>query len=88
MPPPRPSQLQGNFSIRRVQVDVANEMISPRSGKNTAMQLNMGEGKSSMIVPISAAVLADGDQVVCVIVPKALTVQNVSAPCGLPRWIC
>ncbi|KAF8551327.1 hypothetical protein OG21DRAFT_1524515 [Imleria badia] len=68
-------QLQGNFLIRRVQVDVANEMISPRSGKNTAMQLNMGEGKSSVIVPISVAALADGDQVVRVIVPKALTAQ-------------
>ena len=61
--------------IRRVQVDVANEMILPRSGKNTAMQLNMGEGKSSVIVPISAAVLADENQVVRVIVPKALTAQ-------------
>ena len=39
------------------------------------MQLNMGEGKSSVIVPISVAVLADGDQVVRVIVPKALTSQ-------------
>lgn len=35
----------------------------------------MGEGKSSVIVPISVAVLADGDQVVRVIVPKALTTQ-------------
>ncbi|KAF8439863.1 hypothetical protein L210DRAFT_3540646 [Boletus edulis BED1] len=68
-------QLQGNFLIRRVQVDVANEMILPSSGMNTAMQLNMGEGKSSVIVPISVAALADGDQVVRVIVPKALTAQ-------------
>ena len=50
-------------------------MISPRTGKNTAMQLNMGEGKSSVIVPISVAVLADGGQIVRVIVPKALTAQ-------------
>ncbi|KAF8554287.1 hypothetical protein OG21DRAFT_1522569 [Imleria badia] len=68
-------QLQGNFLIRRVQVDVANEMVSPRSGDNTAMQLNMGEGKSSVIVPISVAKLADGNQLVRVIVPKALTSQ-------------
>ncbi|KAF8554288.1 hypothetical protein OG21DRAFT_1497164 [Imleria badia] len=68
-------QLQGNFLIRRVQVDVANEMVSPRSGDNTAMQLNMGEGKSSVIVPISVAKLADGDQLVRVVVPKALTSQ-------------
>ena len=35
----------------------------------------MGEGKSSVIIPIVAAALADGKQLVRVIVPKALTVQ-------------
>ena len=50
-------------------------MISPRLGNNTAMQLNMGEGKSSVIVPIVVADLADGAQLVRVIVPKALTAQ-------------
>ena len=39
------------------------------------MQLNMGEGKSSIIVPIVVAVLANGDQLVRVIVPKALMAQ-------------
>ena len=39
------------------------------------MQVNMGEGKSSVIIPIVAAALADGKQLVRVIVPKALTVQ-------------
>ncbi|KAG8215417.1 hypothetical protein J3R82DRAFT_9025 [Butyriboletus roseoflavus] len=69
-------QLQGNFLVRRVQADVAKEMITPRSGtNNTAMQLNMGEGKSSVIVPIVVVTLADGDQLVRVIVPKALTAQ-------------
>ena len=51
------------------------EMMSPRSGANTVMQVNMGEGKSSVIIPIVAAALADGQQLVRVIVPKALTVQ-------------
>ena len=50
-------------------------MISPCLGNNTALQLNMGEGKSSVIVPIVVAVLADGAQLVRVIVPKALTGQ-------------
>ena len=50
-------------------------MISPRSGENTAMQLNMGEGKSSVIVPIVVASLAEGAQLVRVVVPKALTTQ-------------
>ena len=52
-------------------------MILPRSGDNTAMQLNMGEGKSSVIVPIAAVVLADGDRLVRVIVPKPLIAQTV-----------
>ena len=39
------------------------------------MQVNMGEGKSSVIIPIVAAALADGNQLVRVIVPKSLTVQ-------------
>ena len=52
-------------------------MIAPRSGDNTAMQLNMGEGKSSVIVPIVAVVLANGDQLVRVIVPKPLMAQTL-----------
>lgn len=51
------------------------EMISPHSGENTVMQVNMGDGKSSVIVPITAATVADGHQLVRVIAPKALTVQ-------------
>jgi hypothetical protein len=39
------------------------------------MQVNMGEGKSSVIIPIAAAALADGKQLVRVVVPKALTVH-------------
>ena len=51
------------------------EIMSPQSGENTVMQVNMGEGKSSVIIPIAAAALADGKQLVRAIVPKALTVQ-------------
>ena len=68
-------QIQGNFLIRRAQAETAMEIMSPRSGENTVMQVNMGEGKSSVIIPIAAAALADGKQLVRVIVPKALTVQ-------------
>ena len=68
-------QIQGNFLIRRAQAEAAIEIMSPRSGESTVMQVNMGEGKSSVIIPIAAAALADGKQLVRVIVPKALTVQ-------------
>lgn len=70
-------QIQGNFLIRRTQADIAMQMISPQSGNNIVMQVNIGEGKSSVIIPIVAAALADGNQLVRVIVPKALTVQMV-----------
>ncbi|KAF8132464.1 hypothetical protein EV363DRAFT_108384 [Boletus edulis] len=69
-------QLQGDFVIRGVQADVAVKMIFPPFGENSTMQVNMGEGKSSVILPISAVALADGNRLVRVIVPKALTVQT------------
>ena len=68
-------QIQGNFLIRRTQVEAAMQIISPQSGNNTVMQVNMGEGKSSVIIPMAAVALADGKQLVRVIVPKPLTVQ-------------
>ncbi|KAK7677682.1 hypothetical protein QCA50_019373 [Cerrena zonata] len=68
-------QIEGNFLIRKVQVDIASAMIDPPSEKNTALQLNMGEGKSSVIVPIVAATLANRKQLARVIVLKALSKQ-------------
>ena len=51
--------------------------MSPRSRNNTVMQVNMGEGKSSVIIPICAAALADGNKLVRVIVPKSLVPQTL-----------
>ncbi|KAF8546980.1 hypothetical protein OG21DRAFT_1607573 [Imleria badia] len=70
-------QLQGNFLIRRVQADVAREMIFPQSRENIVMQVNMGEGKSSVIIPICVVDLADGHQLVRVIVPEPLKAQTL-----------
>jgi hypothetical protein len=41
-------ELESNLLIRQVQAEIATEMFQPRSGKNSVMQLNMGEGKSSV----------------------------------------
>ncbi|KAL4077918.1 hypothetical protein J3A83DRAFT_4369323 [Scleroderma citrinum] len=68
-------QLEGGFLIRGIQANVAAEMIDPQSGQNTSLQLHMGEGKSSVIIPMAASVLANGNQLVRVVVPKALTTQ-------------
>ena len=41
-------QLDADILIRPVQAQVAKEMMSPREQTNTVMQLNMGDGKSSV----------------------------------------
>jgi len=68
-------EIENNILIRRVQVQIAREMISPSSGANSILQLNMGEGKSSVIVPIVAAALADGKKLVRIVVLKPLSTQ-------------
>ncbi|KAJ4252846.1 hypothetical protein NW762_010752 [Fusarium torreyae] len=45
-------------------------MIDPPSNENAVMQLNMGEGKSTVIVPIVAIALGDASKLVRVIVIK------------------
>ncbi|KAJ7483151.1 hypothetical protein FB451DRAFT_1084291 [Mycena latifolia] len=68
-------QLDADLLIRPVQASIAQQMISPPSNENALLQLNMGEGKSSVIVPIISASLADGEQLVRVIVLKPLATQ-------------
>jgi len=68
-------EIENNLLIRPVQDQIAEEMLTPRSGKNSVMQLNMGEGKSSVIVPIVAAALSDRTRLVRVIVLKSLCSQ-------------
>jgi hypothetical protein len=50
-------------------------MIAPTSKRNMVLQLNMGEGKSSVIVPMVAAALSDGQKFVRVVVLKSLATQ-------------
>ncbi|KAJ6485692.1 hypothetical protein C8R45DRAFT_997523 [Mycena sanguinolenta] len=68
-------QLDAEILIRPLQANIAQHMMSPESLGNALMQLNMGEGKSSVIVPIISAALADGEQLVRVIVLKPLAAQ-------------
>jgi hypothetical protein len=69
-------EIENNITIRPLQAKVAKEMMSPRSGSNSVMQLNMGEGKSSVIVPMLAAALADGTYLVRIVVLKPLLRQT------------
>jgi hypothetical protein len=68
-------QIESQFLARPVQVKVALEMMLPCKGRNTSLQLNMGEGKSYVIVPLAAAALSDGHKLVRVIVLKSLSAQ-------------
>ncbi|CBF79793.1 hypothetical protein AN7637.2 [Aspergillus nidulans FGSC A4] len=68
-------EIDANFQIRQDQVTVAMEMISPSSGSNSVLQMNMGQGKTSVIMPMVAAVLANGEVLSRLLVPKALLSQ-------------
>jgi hypothetical protein len=60
---------------RRVQVFIARETISPTSKRNSTIQLNIGEGKSSVIVPLVVSTLANGSNLVRVVTLKPLSNQ-------------
>lgn len=69
-------EIDANILLRPGQVDVACATISPGSGANSVLQMNMGQGKTSCIMPMAAAVLADGKNLLRVVVPKALLLQT------------
>ncbi|KAE9567422.1 hypothetical protein CGMCC3_g16438 [Colletotrichum fructicola] len=68
-------EIDDGIMVREVQESVAKSMRDPPSGKNTTMQLLMGEGKSSVILPIVAAALANGSRIVRAIVAKPQSKQ-------------
>ncbi|KFA52542.1 hypothetical protein S40293_07627 [Stachybotrys chartarum IBT 40293] len=63
-------EVEGNMRIRQVQDKIATDMRGRRDKGNVVMQLNMGEGKSAVIVPIVAASLANSSRLVRVVVAK------------------
>lgn len=68
-------QVDNNFISRPVQTSVAHKIISPLSNRNSVLQLNMGEGKSSVIVPMTAIITANGQSIARVVVLKSLAKQ-------------
>ncbi|KAF4447595.1 hypothetical protein F53441_8890 [Fusarium austroafricanum] len=63
-------ECESEIMIRNVQQQIAQKMINPPENENAVMQLNMGEGKSTVIVPMVATALADGSKIIRVIVAK------------------
>ncbi|KAI0099774.1 hypothetical protein GGR51DRAFT_535017 [Nemania sp. FL0031] len=68
-------EIENGILIRDTQEQIAAQMRNPPSRHNAVMQLNMGEGKSSVIVPIVAASLADTTRLVRVIVARPQSKQ-------------
>lgn len=68
-------EIESGLMIREVQEEIAAWMRTPPQGRNSTMQLHMGEGKTSMIVPMSATALADGTRLVRVVVAKPQSKQ-------------
>ncbi|CAF4672381.1 unnamed protein product [Rotaria sp. Silwood1] len=76
-------ELEMNITIREIQVEVARHMTQPIMNnndfnmRNTVMQLNMGEGKTSVIVPMLALSLcSSSSSLVRIIVLKSLFPTN------------
>ncbi|KAF2461227.1 hypothetical protein BDY21DRAFT_296292 [Lineolata rhizophorae] len=65
-------ELENDLTIRPVQHEIVHEMMQPSNNRNTVLQLDMGQGKTSVITPIVAAGLADGSCLLRVIVLRQL----------------
>lgn len=68
-------EIESGIIIRDVQTDIGRQMQQPSCCGNAVMQLNMGEGKSSVIAPMVAVNLADGHRLVRVVVGKPQSKQ-------------
>ncbi|RDW87962.1 hypothetical protein BP5796_03656 [Coleophoma crateriformis] len=68
-------EVESGLLMREVQASIAKHMLSPEAGRNSVMQLNMGEGKSTFIVPAVAATLANGQSFVRVFVARPQSKQ-------------
>lgn len=63
-------ECESGFLIRPVQHQIALQMMEPPDGRNATMQLNMGEGKSSVIAPSIVLALGNGSRLLRLIVTK------------------
>ena len=69
-------EIDFNLIIREDQLRVAQAMIaSPDTISNFVLQMNMGQGKSSVIIPMVATALAEEENLVRVVVPRSLLLQ-------------
>ncbi|XP_031629745.1 uncharacterized protein LOC116344981 [Contarinia nasturtii] len=76
-------EIEQNLTIRPIQIVIAKRMIDPEKSsddtKHSVMQLNMGEGKTAVIVPIVASRLANNKHACQVTVLKSLFATNLKS---------
>jgi hypothetical protein len=65
-------EIESDLMIRPIQAKVAERMENPKDNENALLQLNMGEGKSMVIVPLLTLSLADGNKICRVTVLRSL----------------
>jgi hypothetical protein len=63
-------ELEHHITIRKDQKDISECMIATPSERSTALQLSMGKGKSTTILPSVSAALADGSRLVRIFVRR------------------
>jgi hypothetical protein len=68
-------EAESGITIRREQEFIASQMRNPKDGKNIVLQLLMGGGKSSTIVPVLAINFTNKRELVRVIVAKPQSKQ-------------
>ncbi|KAH7412021.1 hypothetical protein DE146DRAFT_784622 [Phaeosphaeria sp. MPI-PUGE-AT-0046c] len=68
-------EIDGNILIRPEQVEVALATISPTSRRNSVLQLLMGKGKTSCILPMVAVMLSHKN-LFRIVVPRPLLLQS------------
>ena len=69
-------EIDFNIRIRPDQHAVALAMTSSSGKGSFCLQMNMGQGKSSIIIPMVVAELADTNKLVRVVVPRPLLLQT------------
>lgn len=76
-------EIEQNLTIRRIQIEIAKQMLNENPSEavksHFTMQLNMGEGKTAVIVPILASILANGQQICQITVLKSLFATNLKS---------
>jgi len=72
-------EIEMDLLVRKLQAQVADKMICPDGNKNALVQLNMGEGKTSVIVPLVLLALSNSTQLARVTVLKSLYQMNRKA---------